>query len=60
MSIQRLKSSGEEISVLLKMALDDKLTDLSLLSVGDKLLHDWNSDNFLDYKHEVILREALK
>jgi hypothetical protein len=60
MSIQRLKEGGEALPVLLKMALDNNLTDLSLVSVGDKLLNDWNDNNFLDDKSESILRGALK
>jgi hypothetical protein len=59
MSIKGLKEGGETTPVLLKMALDNKLTDLSLVSVGDKLLNEWNDYNFLDDNYESILREAL-
>ncbi len=60
MSIERLERGGATLPVLLKMSLDNGLTEISMASVGDKLLHDWNSDNFLDSKLESVLRKALK
>ena len=60
MSIERLKRDGVTLPVLLQKALDNDLTDSSMVSVASKLLHDWNSDNFLDDELTNILRKALR
>jgi hypothetical protein len=59
MSIQMLKKDGAALPVLLKMVFDKGIIDLSMVSVADKLLQDWNGDNFLDGEYKSILRKAL-
>lgn len=60
LSARKLVESGSSLPSLVKRAEDARLFDKSMIDIADKLLHDWNSNNFLDDGMKVILKEALK